>query len=67
MARSSLVIYQPEQLHVSNLAHRIYENKTISITPGESTSEIEIGLDATMITIEEIVVEGNALQQKRHR
>lgn len=41
-----------------------YETKTISITPGESTSEIEIGLDATMITIEEIVVEGNALHKK---
>ena len=40
------------------------KQKTISITPGESTSEIEIGLDATMITIEEIVVEGNALYKK---
>lgn len=41
-----------------------YATKTISINPKESNLQVEIALEETMVTIEEIIVEGNALHKK---
>lgn len=41
-----------------------YATKTISINPKESNLQVEIPLEETMVTIEEIIVEGNALHKK---